>query len=236
MILVQQYVVLDPGAVQAATPAQLESYLTAKGWVRAEIIPPALQMWIRPEGEPLPDHLRALPARRAHMIWPGHITSPTRHHLRDYIARVDELLIALALFERRLASDVLADIHDLTAQEATAELEDLRGCMTDGYTSEDVNRVFARIEEVTGVRLTCLWDYYDTYGYGGNSQFYVEDADGRLYELAGDLWAWLNDDPTTPDTPVSPGTPASWRGAAANLPEPAGGDDFYNLALVYDQD
>ncbi|MER6687471.1 hypothetical protein [Streptomyces olivaceoviridis] len=236
MILVQQYVVLDPGAVQAATPAQLESYLTSKGWVRAEITPPALQMWIRPQGEPLPDHLRALPARRAHLIWPGHITSPTRHHQRDYVARVDELLITLGLFERRLASDVLADIHDLTTSEATEELEDLRGSMMDGYTSEDVNRVFARIEEATGVRLTCLWDYCDAYGYGGNSQFYVEDADGRLYELAGDLWAWLNGDPTAHHTPNSPGAPASWRGAAAEVPEPAGGDDFYNLAQVDDQD
>ncbi|MGW0844123.1 hypothetical protein ACWD26_29100 [Streptomyces sp. NPDC002787] len=234
MILVQQYVALDPDAVKAVTPAQLETYLTRNGWVRAEIIPPTLQVWTRPEGEPLPDHLRALPDRRAHTIWPGHITSPTRQ-LRDYVGQVDVLLLALGLFERRLASDVLADINDVAPRDSADELEGLRGCMQDGYTPEDVNRVFIRLEDATGVRLTCLWDYYDAYGYGGNSQFYVEGADGRLYELVGDLWAWLNGDPAAPDTPKSPGVPFSWCGPVADVPVPAVSDDFYNLAQVDDQ-
>ncbi|MFJ3365841.1 hypothetical protein [Streptomyces anthocyanicus] len=235
MILVQQYVVLDPDAVKAVTPAQLETYLTGRGWVRAESIPPALQTWTRPDGEPLPDHLRTLPGRRARTIWPGHITAPTRQ-LRDYVGLVDVLLLALGLFERRLASDVLADIDDFAARNSADELEDLRGCMRDGCTAEDVNRVFARIEAVTGVRLTCLWDYYDAYGYSGNSQFYVEQADSRLHELEGGLWAWLNGHPDAPGTPNSPGAPSSWRGGPADVPEPAGGDDFYNLAQVNDQD
>ncbi|MEV7157251.1 hypothetical protein AB0N77_21930 [Streptomyces misionensis] len=111
MHLVQQYVHLDIDAVRATTPAQIESYLHNRQWVQAERLTPGLQAWIRPDEEPLPDHLHHLPDRREHLIWPGHISAPTRQHLRDYASRVEDLLLALGLFERRLAADVLADIR-----------------------------------------------------------------------------------------------------------------------------
>ncbi|MEU0770536.1 hypothetical protein [Streptomyces albogriseolus] len=96
------------------------------------------------------------------------------------------------------------------------DTEDLRGCMRDGYTPEDVNRVFARLESVFGVRLVCVWNYVDALGFGGNSQFYVEHG-GRTFELAGDLWRWLNRPPGAADAPATPGHPSSWLGAAVPL-------------------
>jgi hypothetical protein len=233
-MLVQQYVVLDPVAVQAVTPGQLETYLLSKGWVRAEDIPPARQVWTRPDGEPLPAHLCQLPAHRGRRIWPGYLMSPTRRH-KSYVDRVDELLVDLALFERRLAPEVLMDICGTPVGNPLDRIADLRGCLADGYTSDEVEWVFGRLEEATGVRLLCLWDCYDAYGYGGDSQFYVEGTDSRLYELAGDLWAWLNGEPAAADTPNSPGEPSTWQGATAvDVPEPSEHDDLYNRARLYD--
>lgn len=112
MNLVQQYVHLDLDAIAAVTPEQIEAYLCGTQWVRAEALSPGMQAWTRPGSEPLPDHLQALrtlPARRARLIWPGYVSSPIRRR-RDYAARVEELLLALGLFEHRLASAVLSDI------------------------------------------------------------------------------------------------------------------------------
>jgi hypothetical protein len=111
------------------------------------------------------------------------------------------------------------------------DISDLQGCMVDGYTPEDIDRVFGRLENAFGVRLVCVWDYFDAFGYGGNSQFYVVGDDGRLHESAGDLYTWLNFDPAADEAPDSPGPPDSWRGAPADLAEPEGDDGFYNVAL-----
>ncbi|MEO3976677.1 hypothetical protein [Streptomyces sp. CAU 1734] len=112
MNLVQQYVHLDLDAVAAVTPEQIDTYLCGARWVRAEAISPDLQAWTRPASEPLPGHLQALctlPARQARLIWSGYVSSPVRRR-RDYAARVEELLLVLGMFERRLASAVLSDI------------------------------------------------------------------------------------------------------------------------------
>ncbi|MFM9462649.1 hypothetical protein ACKI1K_07320 [Streptomyces scabiei] len=108
-MLVQQYVFLDSDAAGNLTPAQVESYLESKGWVKAETVPPAGQVWTRPEGEALPGHLQDLPKRKPHLVWPAYLTSLTSR-LRDYTGRTVDLLLVLALFEHRLASDVLTDI------------------------------------------------------------------------------------------------------------------------------
>jgi hypothetical protein len=109
-MLVQQYVFLDSDAAGNLTPAQVENYLESKGWVRAESVPPGGQVWTRPKGEALPDHLRNLPKRKPYLVWPGHLTSLTSSRFRNYTGRIVELLLTLALFEHRLASAVLADI------------------------------------------------------------------------------------------------------------------------------
>lgn len=94
----------------------------------------------------------------------------------------------------------------------------LRGIMVDGYSPDDVNRVLGRLSDVTGLLILCVWDYYDDYGFGGNSDFYV-NVNGRLHYCTGDLWPWLNGSVENPDTPPDPGTPASWVGELADLDE-----------------
>lgn len=96
-------------------------------------------------------------------------------------------------------------------------IADLRGTMVDGYDDDDVNRVLGSISDASGLQLVCVWDVYDDCGVGGNSQFYLLEAGGRLRELAGDLWRWLNGDPDDPDTPASPGLPGSWAGELADF-------------------
>lgn len=117
MILVQQYVFLDFDAVQALTPVQVETYLARKGWTKAETEPPGGQIWTRPDDEPLPPHLTALPEYKPHLVWPGYVKSLISTRFRDYAARICELLLALALFEHRLVADVLADVRALPATE-----------------------------------------------------------------------------------------------------------------------
>lgn len=89
---------------------------------------------------------------------------------------------------------------------------ELRGCMEDGYTAEDVNRVFGQIHHDCGITLVCVWDDHDAYGPGGNSQFYVDTGSGTLLELAGELWRWLNENPHSPNSPPHPGAPTTWAG------------------------
>jgi hypothetical protein len=104
-----------------------------------------------------------------------------------------------------------------SAGEVPGAIGDLRGYMVDGYDSDDVNRVFDRLEEATGLTLVCVWEYFDSAGVGGNSQFYISLEDDRLHEVAGDLWEWLNGDPECGSTPVTPGAPAAWIGARADF-------------------
>ncbi|MFK0047995.1 hypothetical protein ACIQU4_28680 [Streptomyces sp. NPDC090741] len=111
-------------------------------------------------------------------------------------------------------------------------LDDLRGVMQDGYTPEDVNRVFSRIEETCGLSLMCVWEMCDAFGFGGNSEFYVQAPTGDLHALVGDLWAWLNGDPQDAANPDAPGAPESWIGARAAVAEPACDDGFCNVALA----
>jgi hypothetical protein len=110
---------------------------------------------------------------------------------------------------------------------------ELRGSMQDGYTSEDVNRVLGQISDDCGLRLVCVWDYYEGFT-GGDSNFYVDPEDGGpLRELAGDLWRWLNEDPDDPDTPVHPGDTTAWVGSTtAMYPNAMAWDDGqHNLAV-----
>lgn len=105
--------------------------------------------------------------------------------------RYDEAVLAFA--------EALADLYEFAAP------DELRGCMDDGYTPDEVNSVLGQLSAMTGLRLVCIWDYYDEYGYGGNSEFYIEALDGKsLFKLAGNLWAWLSksvDDPRRPRDP-----------------------------------
>src|SRR6266511_2297879 len=107
--------------------------------------------------------------------------------------------------------DADARLADLLATEG----EDLRGCMRDGYTDDDVNGVLGQLGQTVGLTLICVWDYVDTWGPGGNSDFFVHAPDGQLHELTGDLWRWLNDHPNDPQAPAHPGSPRTWVGPSA---------------------
>lgn len=135
-------------------------------------------------------------------------------------SRLERLALAAALLAAEMDATITRAQHDAAANSSPAgppeTIADLRGSMADGYEPEDVNRILGRISTVSGLRLVCVWATCDSGGPDGNSQFYVEENDGRLRELAGDLWRWLNQDPDDPDTPAGPGSPDSWLG------EPAG--------------
>ncbi|PPJ36463.1 hypothetical protein C5E45_20680 [Nocardia nova] len=114
---------------------------------------------------------------------------------------------------------VLAEAH--TVFTAPAEL---RGSLDDGHAAEKVNAVLGQISDLSGVRVICVWDYFDG-DFGGHSNFYVEDDDA-IVELGGDLWDWLTESPDSPDCPAMPGKPADWFGCAA--------PDFLADDIAYD--
>ncbi|WP_051708939.1 hypothetical protein [Streptomyces sp. NRRL S-350] len=82
----------------------------------------------------------------------------------------------------------------------------LTGRFRDGYTEEQVNTAFAVLGAATGLRLVCVWEYRDGFGCGGNSQWFAEDSSGGLWDLAGDLDAWLTGERS------HPGPAGSWVG------------------------
>ncbi|MEU0110668.1 hypothetical protein ABZ313_35630 [Streptomyces sp. NPDC006251] len=123
-----------------------------------------------------------------------------------------------------------------SGNELLGEIGDLRGCMDDGYDADDVNRVFDRIEEATGLSLVCVWEYFDSFGVGGNSQFYVSLGDDELHDLTGDLWEWLNGHPDSPSTPASPGAPRTWIGPKADVAADFEYDDGRHNCAIYDHE
>lgn len=95
------------------------------------------------------------------------------------------------------------------ADEALAPVVDggrLTGRFRGGYTEEEVDTTFAVLSAATGLRLVCVWEYRDSFGCGGNSQWFAEDLAGGLWDVAGDLYAWLTGEQS------HPGPPRSWAG------------------------
>lgn len=109
-----------------------------------------------------------------------------------------------------------------------------RGNMIHGYDNDDVNAVLGQISDVTGLTIVCVWEYYDDYGYGGDSRFCILSDNGTLYQQVGDLYPWLSGTPDDPHTPDSPGDPSTWIGPAEHITESAfvNGDGFHNYALA----
>lgn len=106
-----------------------------------------------------------------------------------------------------------------------AEIADLWGRFKDGYSADDVRRVFGRISDAGGPHLVCVWDYADEYGFGGNSKFYAEDEEGRFLEVEPGIYRWLTGEQR------SPGPVNTWVvGPVAEPIEFAVGDDFHNYA------
>lgn len=114
------------------------------------------------------------------------------------------------------------------------EIADLAGALNDGYDASQINDVLARLSDLPPVPgfLACVWELRDEYGYGGDSQLYLEADSGGLWDISGDLWSWLSHEPGTPGAPASPGDPATWKGGPAGfeLGGLAVDDDRHNFA------
>lgn len=133
------------------------------------------------------------------------------------------------------------EAHNFT--QALAELDtprpftappELRRSMHDGYDSDTVNSVLGRISALSGLRIVCIWDYVDAFGYAGHSEFYLEHANGEaLHYLSGDLYRWLNAPTDDIDAPETPGEPATWIGAKVTEFSTTDliGDDQHNYAF-----
>jgi hypothetical protein len=94
----------------------------------------------------------------------------------------------------------------------------MRGRMVDGYDGPLVNVVFDVLSELSGLSLVCVWqERYASTGPRGSSKFYLEDNDGGLWRLEGDVREWLTGDPADPLTPELPLDPSTWRGIGAGF-------------------
>ncbi|MEU5900384.1 hypothetical protein [Streptomyces venezuelae] len=166
---------------------------------------------------------------------------------REAVTRLDAWLAVGQLVERRCYLDVpveavraLITRHggehadqgpgwSIPAAEAQgsvpAETADLRARFEDGYSADDILIVFGRIHDAGGPYLVCVWDYADAFGFGGNSEFFAEDENGTLFEVAPDLHEWLSGQRATP------GPADTW--VCAPVAEPTEfpvSDDFHNYA------
>ncbi|WP_331738811.1 hypothetical protein [Embleya sp. NBC_00896] len=125
-----------------------------------------------------------------------------------------------------------ADAAPIGHAAGSKTLADVRGSMFDGYDDDRVNAVLGRVNEAFGIRVVCVWNYVDAYGFAGDSDFYVEDAEGRLHYLSGRLWLWLNRAPDHADAPEAAGTPAEWFGSVTGMSaKPMAGDGRLNYAI-----
>lgn len=78
----------------------------------------------------------------------------------------------------------------------------LGGIFREGYTPDDVNRVFGPLSWEEGSRLVCLWDYIDYAGPGGDSEFYVA-KNGSFRHVDMKICAFLlMGDPEDGDLPL----------------------------------
>ncbi|MFR9753922.1 hypothetical protein ACL02S_23185 [Nocardia sp. 004] len=112
---------------------------------------------------------------------------------------------------------------------------ELRGSLAAGHTPEKANAILGQISDLAGVRVICVWDHIDADGFGGHSNFYIEDnEDETILELSGDLRAWLTENPDSPDCPATSGNPSTWFGSAAaelTAEDIAHNDGLLNYAL-----
>lgn len=106
-----QPVYLEDAILESVTPVQVEAYMEMKGWKRKTVQHRWAQIWTR-EGEG-PEHWRMLKnsARFGHTAF--HFKSLIIQDLTDYAEVTGVLVVALAAYEGRIASDVLSDIASI---------------------------------------------------------------------------------------------------------------------------
>ncbi|MGW6202133.1 hypothetical protein ACWF9B_00540 [Streptomyces sp. NPDC055089] len=112
-----------------------------------------------------------------------------------------------------------------------AQVADLRGCLADGYTPQDIDRVFRRLEQAYGIYLLCFWALRNDDGYSGESHLYAYMYGGRLFELSDSLRGWLT--AAAADTAhATPGAGCTWYGQEVAVPDNPRQTSHYNFALT----
>lgn len=100
----------------------------------------------------------------------------------------------------------LADAHQrrsLLAGVYLDTIEGLRGTFEFGYTEDDVERVCEKLTMWVGTKAVIVWEYWDGYGAGGNSDLHsVHETPGgeQFGPVPAGLWDFLSD----PDSTVDP--------------------------------
>lgn len=81
----------------------------------------------------------------------------------------------------------------LFSNEQCAVLEQLRGAFAGGHTDDDIRNAGKDILETLGLRIVVVWAYDDMWGFGGDSDIFIADAQDRLYEMPEPLSAFLSE-------------------------------------------
>ncbi|MEU6562528.1 hypothetical protein [Nocardia nova] len=83
----------------------------------------------------------------------------------------------------------------------------LQGALAGGVHPDVLDRVLGELSELSDLFLACVWEQHTgTAGFHGSHRVYIKSR-YQLYELGGNLWAWLAGTVT-----AGPGLPATWLG------------------------
>lgn len=125
-------------------------------------------------------------------------------------------------------------------------LRENRGRFTLGYDSADINRVLSVFESA---RLVCVWDYFDDYGYAGNSDFAGQPLLGSRssgpygagcavarygqtwLRVHPDVWRYLSEQDSDVDPTAIPSLLTEEPFEVQNIDD-LGGDGFANVAVA----
>lgn len=71
---------------------------------------------------------------------------------------------------------------------------ELQGSLANGWTEEDVAATAHELQRLIGWDFVVVWGFNDMWGAGGDSDAFLRDASGNLYQLPGSLWSFLCED------------------------------------------
>ena len=94
----------------------------------------------------------------------------------------------------------------LLTEAQVAILRDLNGACENGYTDDDVYRVSDQLEEAIGYRAVVAWNFFDMWGFGGDSEMFLYKRRGRAtahYLFPESLWTLLYERNPSGDARVS---------------------------------
>ena len=103
----EQPVYLNEADLKSVTPAQVETYLTARGWSHITQTQESACYW-QPRRNTGSAGYYAVQKSESH--WTDYAVSLTNQNLDTYVKSTAQLMITVGVYEGRLASRVLADI------------------------------------------------------------------------------------------------------------------------------